>query len=274
MTKNNIIETISKRISTRTFDTSRPIEREKIDHLRKYIASMAIQATRIVLIETDLAGVKLGTYGGIVGANGYLVGIAADRTKETTIALGILFEKVILEATSLGISTCWLGIGYSKKDFGRYLSLPEGEVISVVSPLGYPAGKARRRDNFVRFAMKSHKRKPWEKIFFDANWDTPLTPEKSDTMKEILEMVRIAPSSSNKQPWRLIKEGNSLHLYIHRPSAMIFQGFDTGYNDLGIVKSHIDLTAESLAIRGEWHHDEPLSLKQKKLEYIGSWKML
>lgn len=274
MAKNPTIETISKRKSTRTFDASRSIEREKIDHLREYIESLATEKMRVVLIEKDLAGIKLGTYGSIAGANAYLVGIAADRAKETVIALGTLFEKVILEATSLGLSTCWLGISYSKKDFGNYLTIAEGEKISMVSPLGYPAEKERLRDTLVKFAMKSHKRKPWEKIFFNNNWETPLTPEKSGKMREILEMVRIAPSSSNKQPWRLLKESNCLHLYIYTPSAMIFQGFNSGHNDLGIAKCHINLTAESLGVQGEWQYGEPVSLKKEKMEYVGSWKML
>lgn len=51
-------------------------------------------------------------------------------------------------------------------------------------------------------------------MFFNRNFYTPLNPNDSDEYLEPLEMLRLAPSAMNKQPWRVLKEDNTLHFYI------------------------------------------------------------
>ncbi len=268
----NIIEAISKRKSERTYLSSRPVEPDKLKVLKDYIDSITTNNVRVDWVGSNLSGVKLGTYGVITGATGYLVGILKDQSKESTIDLGGMFERVILRATSLGLSTCWMAASYRKKDFIKYINIAKGETVSIVSPLGYKAEKKNKRDRFLSFISKSHTRKPWDQLFFDEKWNTPLTEERSDKLKTILKMVQLAPSAGNKQPWRLLKKDNTLHLYLHIPSSMKFHGLNIGYNDLGIVKSHIELTAGALDIKGVWSFIEPVELKKKDLEFIGSWE--
>lgn len=273
MNEYNVIETISKRKSDRTYLSSRPVEDGKLEILKEYMTSLKSNTVQVIWTGSSLPGIKLGTYGVITGATGYLVGIVKDQGKETTIDLGNMFERVILKATSLGLSTCWMAGSYNKKDFMKHLDLKNGEIVSIVSPLGYKAEKKKKRDKFLAFISKSYSRKPWDKIFFDEDWNTPLSIERSGKLKPILDMVQIAPSSGNKQPWRLLKKESTLYLYLHTPSSMTFRGLNTGYNDLGIVKSHIELTAEELNIKGVWKFNEPVELKKKDLEFICSWEV-
>ncbi|MDZ7838930.1 MAG: hypothetical protein U5N58_13880 [Actinomycetota bacterium] len=49
-------------------------------------------------------------------------------------------------------------------------------------------------------------RKPWDRLFFDGNYLNQLKAADSGVYEDPLEMVRIAPSASNLQPWRVIKE--------------------------------------------------------------------
>jgi len=271
MKSDTIIETISRRKSVRNFDESLPVELEKREHLQKIIEELSTTDIRIELITSALTGIKLGTYGFITGATGFLVGIIKDRGKETTLAFGRAFEKVVLEATSLGLGTCWMAGTYCMKDFRNYLTLSDDESIVIVSPLGYPSDTKRKRDILLSKLSKSHTRKPWEKIFFNESWNTPLTEESSGSFRQILDMVRIAPSSSNRQPWRVVMQQDTLHLYLHRISAVTFRGYNNGLNDLGIVMTHIDLASQAIGLIGNWSSSEPEALKHKDMEYIQSW---
>ncbi len=91
------------------------------------------------------------------------------------------------------------------------MNLSDGELLPAVSPVGYP-GKARSlTDRFFRFSAGSNERKPWTELFSDRDPETPLPRESSGGYETPLECVRIGPSASNKQPWRIVRDGNAFH---------------------------------------------------------------
>ncbi len=49
----------------------------------------------------------------------------------------------------------------------------------------------------------SANRKEWGDIFFSGNFGGKLSRRDAGDYGEALEMVRLAPSASNKQPWRV-----------------------------------------------------------------------
>jgi len=51
---------------------------------------------------------------------------------------------------------------------------------------------------------------------FDSYFETPLTKTKANKYTPVLEMVRLSPSASNKQRWRLVLEGNCIHFFLQR----------------------------------------------------------
>ena len=74
--------------------------------------------------------------------------------------------------------------------------------------------------------------------------------------------MRIAPSASNKQPWRLVLDRRKkalLHLVMHE---------DERYNnmlgevklqelDMGIAMRHVEVAARAFGIRGSWKRLDP-----------------
>ena len=60
----------------------------------------------------------------------------------------------------------------------------------------------------MRKAIKADERLLFEELFYDETINTPLTKEQEGCWKETLEMVRLAPSAVNKQPWRIIVKDN------------------------------------------------------------------
>ena len=142
----------------------------------------------------------------------------------------------------------------------------------AISPVGYPAEKRSLTDRAFRFMAKSDRRKPWEDLFFEARPGNPLAKESAGALGEVLEAVRIGPSASNRQPWRIIREGAAFHFFLARTP-----GYDkmTGEIrlqevDRGIALCHFELAAGELGVRGSWSEAKP-SLVAGTWEYVVSW---
>lgn len=265
------IDAIKKRKSTRNYNYSHLIEDEKKDIVVKLASDHSRDMFRMELVTTDLEGVKLGTYGFISGASSYIVGIVRRKDKETTVAFGKQFEKLILELTALDLQTCWMAGSYRTDDFTDAVDLGEDESIVIVSPVGYEKGEMRKRDRLLRLLSHRGKRKPWSELFFEEEWKTALSEESADEYKRVLDMVRIAPSANNGQPWRVVKKGDCYHFYLRILSSKALRGFNCGYNDLGIALCHFEESARELGLEGEWIYRKDESLQKRGREYIMTW---
>ena len=134
-------------------------------------------------------------------------------------------------------------------------------------------------DRVARIYAGADRRRPWEDMFFDQSFSTPLEQQEAGPYAAVLEAVRLAPSASNKQPWRIIKEGHIWHLYIQRtrkypPSIfkLLINGSDLQQIDLGIAMAHFDLSAKENQITGKWLDQDPqLVLPNELTEYCISW---
>ncbi|MGH4140908.1 hypothetical protein [Clostridium sp.] len=52
--------------------------------------------------------------------------------------------------------------------------------------------------------------------FFETDGLVPLNEDSAGEYVVPLEMVRLGPSASNKQPWRIIKDKNAYHFFLCR----------------------------------------------------------
>jgi hypothetical protein len=55
--------------------------------------------------------------------------------------LGFCMERIILEATVLGLGSCWMAGTFRRSSFARQMGLLEGELLPAISPIGYAADK-------------------------------------------------------------------------------------------------------------------------------------
>ena len=113
----------------------------------------------------------------------------------------------MLQATARGLGTCWLGGFFNRGGFARVLGLRAEESLPAVIAVGRPAGREGLVDLAFHLATASRSRRPWSALFFDGRADRPLEPEAAGPWREPLEMVRLAPSANNRQPWRVVREG-------------------------------------------------------------------
>lgn len=262
-------EAIRARRSCRSYD-ARAIEEEKIQKLKAFLEdrNKNIRGVRFVLLDLKDTNGKIGTYGMIAGARNFFAGII-DRNNTRIEELGLEFEKVILYAASLGLGTCWLA-GIDRKTFDGKVDLSENEVVAVASPVGY-AKPIGFKEGLVRRVVNADKRKPWEELFFNGRPDNPLTRDEAGVYALPLEMARLAPSASNKQPWRLICDGKMVHFCLLRTKGYgAEQPFDIQRSDVGIAMCHFELMAASLKLKGKWTELVNIPL-DGQFVYIKTW---
>lgn len=213
---------------------------------------------------------KIGTYGIIKSAPSYILGFV-EKGEHDIVQLGYNFEELILYITSLGLGTCWLGGTFNKKNLLQNINLSETEILPAITPVGYIKDQKHLMDTAIRLIAGSDKRKAWSDLFFQEDFGTPLKEGEAGIYEHALEMVRIAPSASNKQPWRILKRGDSYHFFLQNTKGY---SKSFGYNiqklDIGIAMCHFELTAKEYGQNGKWYKKN-LTNNQDGMEYIISW---
>lgn len=179
---------------------------------------------------------KIGTYGFIKNAPAFLI-CSCENNRENLLDLGVVFEDLILFFQSIGIHSCWLGGTFDRKKLQGEYKLPEDAFIPIISPLGYGADRPHLFEKVIRKAAKSDNRKDFDLLFFMNDFKTRIS---DPSLREILEYVRLAPSASNKQPWRVVISDNQIaHFFIERtPKYGDSLGYDIQMVDIGIALAH------------------------------------
>ena len=145
----------------------------------------------------------------VVGGHEFLVAIApAEYNRMSVIDIGRSLQKIVIYATKMGISTCWIGPGADQSSVIANLGVrfdPAKDHVICVCAVGY-ASKFRPLALYV--AQKSMRwRHPLEKLFtFDAGFahsvDTTVAP--FDTYGRCYEVCQWSPSSYNTQLTRCV----------------------------------------------------------------------
>ena len=271
------IETMQARQSIRTFE---------IEQISTYIHNEenligpfgGIGKIDFVLVKNNVTdkGIKLGTYGFIKNPQAYLVG-SAKNEKLALVEYAYIFHRLVLYLTKLGLGTCWMGGTFSRNSFEKEIQLIDDEFIPCVTPLGYPTGKQRIFDKALRYVVKADNKKRWDQLFFHSNFEEPLSKEKSGSLEIPIEMVRIGPSASNKQPWRLVlsEDQTSCYFYIeHTPNYSSKLGYDMQLLDIGIAMCQFELACLELQLKGSWVVADPqLNVLNENTEYVVTWNV-
>jgi nitroreductase len=275
--KKSITEIIKSRISVRTYEPIRLEENIK-RNLNDYIQNMKgpfAGKVRFKIIDSDAAlnsNIKLGTYGIIKGVSSFAAS-AVEEGDMNLEELGYELEGFVLYAASLGLGTCWMGGTFKKGEFAKALELKESELLPIVTPIGYPANSEGLVGTVMRRLAGSKNRKPWEELFFNLSFDNKLTKAEAGIYAEALEMVRLAPSASNKQPWRIVRDNDKLHFYLqHTKGYSSALGFDMQRIDIGIAMCHLDFTLKEAGVEGQWKKSKPEIKDMNELsEYVVTW---
>lgn len=265
-----ILELIGKRRSVRTFDGTalRPQDARKIIDFCGGAGNPYDVPIVWKLLDAATHGLSSPV---IVGADAFIAGKLC-RVPHAEEAFGYSFEKIVLFAESIGVGTTWIAGTMNRDAFERALALESGEVMPCVSPLGYPAKKMSLRESMMRKGVRADSRSDFGDLFFEKSFDAPLTKEKAGTLQDALEAVRLAPSAVNKQPWRVVVDGDRAHFYEkHSKGYVSATGWDIQKIDMGIALCHFELAAKERGLDVSFEISDPGIPKPEKTEYIASY---
>ncbi len=276
---------IRQRFSCRTYNEA-PIAAEKQAALADFIAQLPPgpfgsrpRYSLVAATHADRSSLRgLGTYGFINGATGFIIGALAESEKGLE-DYGYLMEAIILFATSQNLGTCWLGGTFTKSSFAARLNLRDDETIPAVTAIGEFINPDQKRQGIISRIANARRRLPWNELFFSDTFSVPLVRERSGDFHLPLAMVQIAPSASNKQPWRIVQARGGWHFFMQRtpgyredPLKRFLGLCDLQRLDMGIAMCHFELTAHELGLPGGWKMVETgLELPGNLTEYVASW---
>ena len=118
----------------------------------------------------------------------HFIAIFSDGSDDALLNVGFMYQQLDLYAQSLGLGTCWVGLGSLTNEE----PVPEGMKLAVMMALGIPDGVPERTPaDFRRKTMQ----------------------ELADQPDDRLEALRLAPSATNSQPWFVTHDGDTLHIW-------------------------------------------------------------
>ncbi len=275
-------ELIDTRTSWRKF-TKEPVTQAQFEELQNFIDSLSsspfgnICRFGIVSGSTEKPSdfKNHGTYGFIKNPSVYIA-VCCNKDIESIIDTGYLTELVVLKLTDLGLGSCWLGGSFTKSSFNRAMNCSGNEILPFVIAAGNMGNRRGTVDKIVRLSAGARKRISFRKLFFNKDFETPLNKSGAGDFAIPLEMVRAAPSASNRQPWRVLKDGNSFHFFINRiksynKTLKIMKLADLPASDIGIAMSHFETTLAEKGITGKWERTPPQIDTPAEYQYASTW---
>ena len=219
-----LIEAIKLRISCRSY-TGAPnaAEYAAVSYALGRYQLPGARMTLFPVQEGFFTGMLLGTKR-ITGCQLAAAVIITDEP-HSRINAGILGESFVLEATAMGLGTCWVTGSFKRKE----LRLPrlQNETVLAVIAVGKPAMPLTPLTSRHRKAPEHFCRGNY------ANW-----PEE---LQDAAALVQAAPSAMNMQPWAL---------YMGPKGEFVLDASDRAHLDAGIALCHAELALETPHI---WH---------------------
>ena len=209
-----LADMIQKRQSVRRYEKT-PVSPEQIAQIRAFIAAMkplyADIQVKAELIEKD-AVKSLFPW-----VTPQVIAIFSEDKEGAMENVGFLYQQLDLFLQSIGLGTCWLGVGRPSEDAIFAAAGQDGLQYVIMMSFGYPK-EVLYRDSVHDFHRKA-------------------LADIADTADARLEPARLAPSSMNSQPWYFVHDGELLHLYC------VQKGVDKAKKlnrlDAGIALAHL-----------------------------------
>lgn len=241
-------DVVCSRRSRRTFDGA-PLEDEMLDAVDAVCQGFRpFDDARVELWRdrgSDLFRGVVGSYGKVVGAP-HVLAFVGRESDASQMHLGYTGEAVVLEATRLGLATCWVGGFFRHADADEMAGLTDSERVCAISPLGRSTTYSLT-ERLFQHPSGTHRRKFAEEIApgLDDMW-----PRWAQVA---VECARLAPSARNRQPWRFKMHAGDLLLC---KDSGIELPWVTKALDCGIAALHAELGARAAGTTGVWCEPE------------------
>ena len=186
----------------------------------------------------------VGSYGKIKDAPAFIAFIGNMDSPYVQEEVGYTGEGVILEATALGLNTCWVGGFFRPQSVASHIEISKIERVLAVSPVGYAVGIESTEEKIMTGFGRTHKRLPIPRLVSGS--DVEKSPK---WIRASVEAARLAPSAVNRQPWSFNLEDDGIIVSV-RTSGSEFSV--SKRLDCGIAMLHIEVAARVFGCNGEW----------------------
>ena len=226
----NWIDALYARSSVRQY-TGAP-DKEQLDRLGETCRKLSWQGVKIRMFKGP------GLKSQIKGTDVYAV-IVAKRGTPMEVE-GYMGEALVLEATSMGLGTCWLGAGFYPDIINRNVDLQTDEAVHCVISIG--------KANLPAFAPK---RKELVKVCgmdeAQLTFYRRLLRNDPSGQKEAVLAARLAPSAINQQPWKIVADKTSVSIL---ETTVLYKKYAP--LDRGICMLHAAVGAAKAGRTGLW----------------------
>jgi nitroreductase len=239
------VAAIAARKSRRSF-APKPVAEEVLGRLELLCRDLQpFPEARVALVREPVDSVAagiIGGYGRVTGAPCYLAFIGDRGSARVQETVGYTGEGFVLEATALGLATCWVGGLFKPKSVSSALRLRSNERVLAISPVGHASAKDSLTDRSFRALAGSARRKPVDDLLAGGS-------ALEDRWRAAIMAARLAPSANNRQPWRFKIEGEAVTILVDvvKANEKLSRRLDCG-----IAMLHLELGARASGLRGDW----------------------
>lgn len=217
-------DAVYKRSSVRKF-TGAP-DKAQLDQLGVLCRKLSWQGITIRMFKGP------GLRSQIKGTDVYAVIVAKQGTPMEM--EGFMGEALVLEATAMGLGTCWLGMGFYGDVITRNVNLQNDEAVHCVIAIGkcdMPAFAPKRKDLSKVCGMSE------AELEALGAWQ-----------KEAVLAARVAPSAANFQPWKITADKTGVS--ITEPEIVLYKKYAA--LDRGICMMHAAVGAFKAGRKATW----------------------
>ena len=233
MEKKILADAIKHRCSRRKY-VQKELPQEIIDQLSASITAYNKNSElnmQLVLNQPEAFQGLRKSYGFFTGVQHYIALVGKKNQAHVQEKLGFFGELLVLEATELGLGTCWVGGTYDQKLCT--CAVAADEQLYAVITIGYVPEEQSLREQLIMHGSHFHTKEIGK--IYTIETQPPMWFFTS------LEAVYKAPSTQNKKPTHII-------YHLDNTITAAVDDLNAFEIDLGIAKAHFWLTAP----KGYW----------------------
>lgn len=210
----NLSDMIRKRKSVRKY-LPQPVDQKGIEQIEQFCAGVKplypdIRVRAEILDKEDVKCI-------FPWVPPQVLAIFSEETEGYLENVGFMFQQVDLYLQSMGLGSCWLGMGRLDSD----AKSRQNDGLKFVIMLAFGYTQEQPRSDLSQFKRRA------------------LT-DISDRPDERLESARLAPSSVNSQPWYFTHQIDVIHAYCVRQRGFMTKALgDMNRIDMGIALAHL-----------------------------------
>lgn len=194
MVNMKLLKAISKRCSRRSF-LEKEIEdnvKEKLDEIIKVINEVSELNIQLITDDKELFKSFASSYGMLKGVQSYFALVGNKNDDRLLDKIGYYGELLVLEATALGLGTCWIGGTYKKGECIQHIKCSKDKELVAIIPVGYVEDEKTFKEKLIKKVV-NRRSKTIDEMYTS---EGKVPEEFINGMKA----VQFAPSAVNRQP--------------------------------------------------------------------------